>query len=143
VRRMSKVNREQGVVIEVEGDMVKIQVGRHSDCTNCGACPASQHIIIDAVNKPGAKKGQRVAFEVRETSVLKGAFMVFVLPLLAAALGAFLGWQAGGAWGYDLTYAAVIGAVLVFVLSLGGVKLFDRSVAGDQSMKPVVVEILS
>ena len=140
---MGKVNREQGLVIEEHGDMVKNQVGRHNDCQSCGACPGSQHIIIDAVNTLGAKKGQRVAFEVRETSVLKGAFMVFVLPLIAAAIGAFLGWRAGEAWSYDLTHAAIAGGLLLFLVSLGAVRLFDRSVARDQSMKPVIVEILS
>lgn len=139
---MGKVNREQGLVIAEDGDMVRIQVGRHNDCASCGACAGSKHIIIEAMNPLGARSGQRVVFEVREVSVLKGAFMVFVLPLLLAALGAFIGWKAGMAWGYDLTYAAIAGGLLLFLLSLGGVKLFDRSVAKDQSMKPVVVEIL-
>ena len=134
---------EEGLVLEVEGEMAKIKVGRHNDCKACGGCAGTDHIILDAVNKIDAQPGQRIAFEMCETSIVRGAFMVFVLPLIAAALGAFAGWQAGEAWGYDLVHAALVGGVIVFALSLVVVKLYDRSMARDMSMKPVIVKILS
>lgn len=86
---------EQGLVIEVNNDMAKIKVGRHNDCRNCGACPGNDSVIISANNKIGAKPGQRVAFEVKEDNVLKAAFVVFILPLIVAFIGALLGRAAG------------------------------------------------
>ncbi len=134
---------EQGLVLEVENNIAKIRVGRHQDCSSCGACASAQNLVIEAVNKLGAKPGQRVRFEMQDTNVLQGAFMVFVMPLLAAALGGFLGWRVSEMWGLDLTQAAVIGAVVLFLISLIGVKFFDKAVARNQSLKPVIVEILS
>lgn len=134
---------EQGLVIEVVGKTARIQVGRHNDCTSCGACPSSQHIIITANNDIGAKVGQRVTFEQKEVNILQGAFMVFAMPIIAAFIGAILGKFIGESCGYDLTYATVVGGSVLFLLSLAGVKLFDRAVGRDQSTKPVIVSILS
>ena len=69
--------------------------------------------------------------------------MVFAMPIIAAFIGAILGRFIGEGYGYDLTYATVIGGSVLFLLSLAGVKLFDRAVARDQSTKPVIVSILS
>jgi len=134
---------EQGLVIEVVDKTARIQVGRHSDCTSCGACPSSQHIIIMANNDLGAAVGQRVTFEQKEVNILQGAFMVFAMPIIAAFIGAVLGRFIGESYGYDLTYATIIGGSVLFLISLAGVKIFDRAVAKDQSTKPVIVSILS
>ena len=134
---------EQGLVLEVHGDIARIRVGRHNDCSACGACASAQNMVLEALNPLQAKPGQRVRFEMKEANVLQGAFMVFVMPLLCAALGGLFGWQAGMTWQWDATKAAVFGAVVFFLFSLLGVKLFDRSVAKKQSLKPVIVEILS
>ena len=119
-----------------------MKVGRHEECTGCGACPSSRHVMLDAVNDLGAKPGQRVRFEMREEHVLLGAFVVFLMPLIAAGLGALLGWQMSVAQGVDETNGAVAGAVFFFLMSLLGVKSFDRRAAKDRQMKPVIIEIL-
>ncbi len=133
------MKQELGLVIQTDGNMAKVKVGRHSDCVACGACPSAQSIIIDAINKAGAKAGQRVRFEMQEQHVLTGAFVVFVLPLICAAVGALIGWQAGA----GETTPIVVGAVVCFLASLIAVKMFDRNAARKQNLKPVIIEILS
>ena len=68
--------------------------------------------------------------------------MVFVLPLLAAASGAVLGWQLAIGVGGEISFWAEFGAGFFFVLSLLVIKLFDRRVAKKQGMKPVILEII-
>lgn len=133
---------EQGVILELIGDEAKIKVGRHSDCSSCGGCAGAQHIIIDALNPVDAQVGQRVELELKETNVLVGAFTVFVIPLVAAFLGAVFGWYLGEQYGYNVIHSAVAGGIIVFLLSLVWVKLFDRSVAADQKSKPCITRIL-
>ena len=70
------------------------------------------------------------------------AFVIFVLPLLAAALGAVLGWQLAIGVGGEFAFWTKFGAGFFFVLSLVAIKLFDRQVAKKQGMKPVILEIL-
>ena len=133
---------EQGVVLELIGDEAKIKVGRHSDCSNCGGCAGAQHIIIDALNPADAQVGQRVEFELKEANVIVGAFTVFITPLIAAFIGATLGWYLGGKYGYNVVHSSIAAGIIVFLLSLVWVKLFDRSVAADQKSKPRITRIL-
>ena len=48
---MRKMKTEQGWVIEADGSMAKIRVGRHADCSSCGACASAQNMVIDALNR--------------------------------------------------------------------------------------------
>lgn len=136
------VKREQGIVVGVKGNIAHVKVGRHEECTGCGACPSSQRVMVDAVNGIGAQPGQRVRFEMREEHVLLGAFVVFLMPLIAAGIGGAIGWQLGMQRGTEEPWSAVAGALISFGLSLLGVKFFDRQASKDQNMKPVIIEIL-
>ncbi len=144
-----KMKQEEGVVLEVSDGLARIRVGRHSDCISCGACAGAQNIVVDAVNRLGAEPGQRVRFELQEEQVLTGAFVVFVLPLLAAGIGGLAGWQFGVIQGMEtldhesLANPVIGGALLFFLLSLFGIKFYDRKAAHNRKKKPVIVEILS
>lgn len=133
---------EQGLVLETTGKFAEVKVGRHSDCTNCGACPGSNHVIVTANNRIGAKAGQRVEIEVKEVNVLTGAFTVFVCPLLAAAVGVFAGRMAAIEGVGTEMPLQIMGGIIGFLLSLIFVKKFDRSAAGSEASKPDIVRIL-
>lgn len=137
------MKQEQGLVIEVYDGLAKIKVGRHAECTSCGACPSSRQVMVEAVNTIGAQTGQRVRFAVQEQNVLAGAFVVFILPLLAAGGGSVSGWWLAPLLSVTETAGSAGGALVAFVLALGVVRYFDRRVARRQEMKPVIVEILT
>lgn len=133
---------EQGLIIEASNGMAKIRVGRHSDCKNCGACPGSDSIIISADNKIGAKPGQRVSFEVKETNVLSAAFIVFILPLIALFIGVMLGGFLGQYIGANIRMLQIIGGIVALVLAIIAVKIFDKAANKSKKSQPVIVRIL-
>lgn len=133
---------EQGLVIEVNNDVAKIKVGRHSDCKNCGACPGSESIIISANNKIGAKPGQRVSFEVKEANFLGATFIVFILPLFALFIGVMLGEFIGKNLGVSIPMFQVIGGVFALALSIGIIRKVDKAVKVNKKSMPVIVKIL-
>ncbi|EHI99364.1 positive regulator of sigma E, RseC/MucC [Clostridium sp. DL-VIII] len=133
---------EQGLVIETSNDMAKIRVGRHNDCKNCGACPGSDSIIINADNKIGAKPGQRVSFEVKETNVLSAAFIVFVLPLIALFIGVMVGGFLGQYIGVNIRMLQIIGGIIALILAIIAVKIFDKAANKSKKSQPVIVRIL-
>lgn len=133
---------EQGLVIEVSDNVAKIKVGRHNDCKNCGACPGNDSIVITATNKIGAKPGQRVAFEVKESNFLMATFVVFVLPIIALFIGVLLGGVVSKYIGSNIRISQIIGAIIMFVLSLIFVKSFDKTVSANNKSQPVIVRIL-
>lgn len=133
---------EQGLVIEVIDEEAKIKVGRHNDCKNCGACPGNDSVIIVANNQVGAKPGQRVLFEVKEKSILKATFIVFILPLVALFIGAMLGGFVGEYIEANIRMFQIIGGTVAFLLSVVVIKAFDRATSKSDKSKPVIVRIL-
>lgn len=132
----------EGVVVEVTGNTAKIKAGRHNDCKNCGACPGNNSVIVCARNPKGAKPGQRVMFEVKETNALIGAFVVFIFPLIGILAGVLLGKYIGLVIGAFGTGFEILGGILMFVLTLICIKLFDHYVHNNENSKPSILKIL-
>ncbi|WP_099468052.1 SoxR reducing system RseC family protein [Konateibacter massiliensis] len=132
----------EGIVIEVVGNTARIKVGKHNDCQNCGACPGSNSVVVSAKNPQGAKPGQRVIFEVKETNALIAAFIVFIFPLIGILVGVLLGGLIGQlAGGFHVGFQ-VIGGVVMFALSVIGIKLFDHYANNNEKAKPSILKIL-
>lgn len=133
---------EQGFVIEVNSNEAKIKVGRHSDCKNCGGCPGNDSVIVWADNKIGAKPGQRVLIEVKETNVLSAAFIVFILPLIALFIGVMLGGFIGENLGVSIPMFQIIGGIVALAFSIILIKIFDRAAKANKKSQPVIIRIL-
>ena len=133
---------EEGVVIETLGDIAKIRASKHSDCKNCGACPGNNSVIVSAKNLIGAVPGQRVIFETKENNEVKGAFIVFILPLISTFAGVMLGYFIGTLLsGYIFTFEILFG-IIAFILSICYIKFFDHSIKGSENSYPVIIRIL-
>lgn len=139
---MSK-EQQEGVVVAVEGEIAKVRTSRHNDCENCGACPGNSAIVLDARNPVGAKPGQRVVVEVQEIGMLKSAFVVYILPLIAMFVGAWLGGYLAGCMGREPLWFQAGGAGLAFIGSVVYIKYFDKSARGNTTMQPVITRILT
>jgi len=135
--------QQEAIVLQViEGNMAKIKASRHNDCENCGACPGNSAMVLEARNDIGAKVGQHVVFEVQEINMLKAAFIVYILPLIAVGIGVLLGLRLAEHLGRDPLWFQVAGGALTFVLSVVYIKYFDSSARFDAKMQPVIVRIL-
>ncbi len=135
--------QQEGIVIEVQGDLARVKTSRHNDCENCGACPGNSAIVLDARNPLGAKPGQRVAIEIQEINMLKAAFIVYVLPLIAAFAGAVTGNWLADRLGYEAVWFQIGGGLIFFVVAILYIRFFDRSSRSNVKMQPVITEILS
>lgn len=134
---------QEGIVLECSGSVAKVKASRHNDCENCGACPGNSAMVLQALNPLGAKPGQRVAIEVQQVNMLKAAFVVYVLPLLAVLAGVVAGGVLAEYLGYTGTAFQVGGGIVSFVLSVVYIKYFDTSARTNVKMQPVITRILS
>jgi sigma-E factor negative regulatory protein RseC len=124
--------------------MAKVKASRHSDCENCGSCPGNTAIVVEALNPVGAQRGQRVALEVKEVNMLKAAFIVYMLPLIAAVGGAFVGdYVAALQQATTPLWYQVCSGLGAFGLSIVYIKYFDRNARTNDKMKPIITRILS
>jgi sigma-E factor negative regulatory protein RseC len=134
---------EEGLVIDALGEIAKIKVGRHNECSSCGACPGDNTMVMNVRNCAGARPGQRVAFEVKETNMLKSAFIVFILPLVAVGLGVITGGWIGHRIGSWDDVFKILGGIVSFIISVWYIKSFDRSINNNIKIMPKITRIIS
>ncbi len=65
------------------------------------------------------------------------------MPLLLAAAGAVIGYLVSVSAGTEQVQSEVIGAVIAFLIGLGGVKYFDHSLSKNEKSKPKIIEIIT
>ncbi|MDT8902280.1 SoxR reducing system RseC family protein [Anaeroselena agilis] len=135
--------KQEGIVISSDGEMARVRTSRHNDCENCGACPGNDALVLDVRNPLGAKPGQLVMIEVQEVGFLKSAFIVYILPLIAMALGAMAGGYAADRLAQEPLWFQIGGAAAAFVASVGYIRFFDKSASANKNMQPVIIQILS
>lgn len=92
------------------------------DCHKCSGCGATQQTMLFAAHNPiDAKPGDTVVVESDSGTVLKGAALLYVLPLLTF-LAAYIAGEALWGWGIMVGIAG-------FVMGMIPIKLYDRHLA--------------
>ena len=138
------IKEEEGIVIEIlQDNMARVKVGRHGECKNCGACPGDSALVMEAENSIGAKTGQKIVFQMKETNMLMAAFVVYIVPLIAIFLGIIAGQVLAEKIGYSVQSFQVGGGILAFALSVVNIKVFDKFAHNNKKMQPVIIKILS
>lgn len=130
----------EGIVVEVDGEIVKVRIKRHGECDHCGACAGDLASLLEARCEGGASVGDRVLVTFPETAGLKSAFVVYMLPLLAAAAG----WGAGlfltRLFKSDAVWPQAALCVAAVVCSLLYLKRYDRLLA-KRAVLPTAVRV--
>ncbi|ADL11846.1 SoxR reducing system RseC family protein [Acetohalobium arabaticum] len=102
--------REYAKVVEVNDELATVEIQRHGSCDKCGKCGDDNDIEVEATNPIGAKEGDVVAIELRDSNVFGAALVVYFVPLLSLFLGYFIGQWFSGNYGFgssDLVGALV------------------------------------
>jgi sigma-E factor negative regulatory protein RseC len=123
---------QQGQIVSVTGDRIRVRIGATSGCSACDAgrgCGAGvfgrllrrKPVVMEFENSLDAKTGQPVVIGLQESLFLRLVVRLYLLPLLAGLLGAIVGKLA--AEGLQLadsaTDLAVLVAAIVFFAAVG------------------------
>ena len=121
---------QQRVRIEklLDNGMARVVLVRQSacsgDCHKCTGCGAArQTLTVNAQNPIGAAQGDRVIIESHTAPVMRGALVLYIMPLLLF----FAGYALGSVWGLG----GWLGA-LGFLLAVAGVVVYDRRVSARE-----------
>jgi len=113
--------RQVGYVVAVRGGVADIAVGEHSECKKCGACLATigkKRKEVKVANGIGADVGDKVEVETAPGFTVAAAFLLYIVPMIAGAMGALAGYHLLPAAGLGRTPGAVIGAAAFVAGSL-------------------------
>lgn len=97
------------------------------DCHKCSGCGAAKQTVLFTAHNPiGAQPGDSVVVESDTATVLKGAALLYVLPLVTFLAGYILG---ENLWG-----RGILVSILGFVLGMLPIKLYDRHLAKKETV---------
>lgn len=145
---------EEAEVLRVEGEIAWIDAQRRSTCSSCavqkgcgtGALAkvlGQRKLEMIALNRVGARPGDRVVVGIAGAALLKGSLAVYMVPLLLFFAMALL----GQTMAHNLQASAVEGWVILF--ALGGLLLgflwvhrFGQRIRHDVRYQPVILRVV-
>lgn len=145
---------ETGRVVAVEDGALWVETIRQSTCGSCSAQKACGHglmnkmadgrrayirVLVGDCDVSDCRVDDQVAFSVPENVILRGSFVVYLMPLLTMLAGAAGLAQVLPHWGDG---AAAVGAIGGLVLGFALVRLHAALTRGNTDYQPVLVEVV-
>ena len=146
---------ENAIIVSIENNQTWIETQRKSACGQCSAnkgCGTSvlSKVIgnklskMKAINNINAKVGDEVIVGLNESSLLKGAFVIYMLPLLFLFLFSFLGQFVAQYIGVESNeLLVIIFAVMGFLFGMKKVQAFSSSIEKNDNYQPVILKKLN
>ena len=143
---------ENAIVVSIENNQTWIETQRKSACGQCSAnkgCGTSvlskvvgnKLSTMKAINKINAQVGDEVIVGLNENSLLKGAFMAYLLPLFYLFLFSFIGQFIANYFQIQNSELVIITfAVIGFYFGMKKLKVFSVSIANNEKYQPVILK---
>lgn len=140
--------KQQGVVTNVlNNHNAMVLVTRHSSCDSCNACKMGREdktIEIEAINRINAREGQTVSIDQEHQNVLKAAFILYVIPLIALLIGITLSMNLLSLFSLsthnELISAGIGFSLMAIVFWL--IRLNEEKFKAKDEFVPVITEII-
>lgn len=126
----------------------EVLVERSDACSNCESaqfCHAlsdCSKIKTKVINNAGAKVGDLVVIRLNTMVVLKGAFILYVVPIIGILAGAVAGSNLATSLGMDATFSAIIFAFIGLVVGFLIPAFLSRTLSARRDLTPVVTRIV-
>ena len=143
---------ENATVVLIENNQTWIETQRKSACGQCSANKGCGTSVLSkvlgnklskmkAINKIDAQVGDQVVVGLNEGSLLKGAFIIYMLPLLFLFLFSLAGQLIShNLQIYNSEVVIIIFAALGFYVGMRRVKFFSRSIEKNENYQPVILK---
>lgn len=135
-------SNEIGYVVEQDGEVTKIKLGRHSECKNCGACPGNNNLIVSVNNPLEAKVGDKVCIQMPQDNIIPSVYIVYIQPLVLVFMGTIIGYLISVYTHRSATVLEVVFGAIFFIISIIFIKVVDQK-AGKSNNLPTIIKIIS
>jgi sigma-E factor negative regulatory protein RseC len=136
---------ETGRVTNVSGGKAVVEIERGTACEKChagGACNFGKGVVLVEANDPiGVHVDQYVQLSIQNASVLRAAFVVYVIPLFALIAGTLLGEYLGRTFGIRNVLEILLGFGCLG-LSLIVVRLYNNLFKQKIKNQPVITKVI-
>jgi sigma-E factor negative regulatory protein RseC len=131
--RSKKMIEEQAKVIEVRNGHALVQTERTTACEGCsahGACASlggDRDARVWAEDGIGVERGEIVVVAIAEKTFLLASVLVYIMPVAALIVGAFIGTKVGLSYGYDPDLVAAGLGISAMVAALFAARIISRN----------------
>lgn len=136
---------EYGTVVAVQEDRAVVRIKRHSACGDCKACEMGvsnlTELNVDVKNNLGANVGDKVKIEMQTPDVLKAAFLVYTIPLMALLTGIVSVYLVTGKTGEPNEGLMIAAGTALMILSGFFVKSRDAKIKKTNTFEPQMIEV--
>jgi sigma-E factor negative regulatory protein RseC len=138
---------EEGVIEKTFRQKALVRVQKSSCCSQCesqGACQVlgDKEMVVEVANDLQAQEGDHVEISVPTGSLLKLSLLVYVLPILALILGAYLGSALAPSYRLSSNLASVLGGFIAMGAAFWVLRQLDRAVRKREAYHPRMTRIL-
>lgn len=139
---------EEGIVIRVDASETWVKTLRSDACESCvskGACHSlggGKEMEVSAVNRIGARVGDRVVLKMDALPFLKGTFLVYLFPILLLVAGAVLGEWISLASNQPSSLASILPAFCGLALGLLLMRTIANRLAKKDDYRPRIARVV-
>lgn len=137
----------RGLVIKIkEGGIAQVVTDRKNACGGCGSahschsCLSNSKMMTEALNSAGAKEGDLVDINLNSGLVLKGAAIMYLIPIAGIMMGAIIGSFISGILGVDETTSAIIFSILGLCLGFMTTAFISKQMSEKNRFTPVIIQ---
>ncbi|MCL6417155.1 SoxR reducing system RseC family protein [Aestuariirhabdus sp. Z084] len=139
---------EKGIAVAIEQDAIWVETRRQSTCSSCSSrSMCGQELLnklggtgtchqVRALNRYPVRVGDTVTIAIPEQVIVKGAFLVYLLPLLLMMAGLVLAEWLSLAEGW-----VILGAFSGLLAGFAVVGLRSRWLHRNQEVQPHVINV--
>ena len=138
---------EEGVIEKTRNQKALVRIKKRSACTRCdsrSSCgvDSGKRIVVEVANNVQAKVGDRVEVSVPVGSLLKLSLFVYILPVVALIIGAYLGEVCAQFLHLRPSVSSIAMGALGMGITFCLLKLYDRSSRADAKYSPHITRII-
>ncbi|MDM8544622.1 SoxR reducing system RseC family protein [Desulfococcaceae bacterium HSG9] len=138
---------EQGIVTELTDTGAWIKTQKNSACAACSArqsCKTGggEEAKVEVRNDVNAHLGDRVVIYFKTTSLLKAAFLLYMVPILGLLAGAGIGQKIAQLYAIQGSLPAVLVGFSSFAATVLWVKLRANRLSDQDSYQPRITRII-
>src|SRR6056297_1505846 len=144
--------REKACVVAVDGDTAKVVVTRHSACSKCDKdcilgmedSHEQDELYVEVKSKRDVEVGDTVNIELKDSSLVIGSLMIYLIPLLFFVGGYFIGVRLSWIFGtLSNEVTGILSSFFFLYLSYRLTKKIDKRISKSEKFKSEIVNIIS
>lgn len=140
---------EEGIVTKIDSTTTAwVKTTKSGACKSCSArssCHSlggGEEMEVEAINRAGAQVGQKVVLSFDTSPLLKATFLLYVFPIIAMIVGAFVGQKLALNFNVDASFLSAIFGFLFFGITIFFVRARGNKMAKKDEYRPKIIRVI-